>query len=491
MSTDSKFNATAEVILQLNRNTEDGWAENDMVLEEGEPALLLDTESKTPIGIKYGDGKTKWSELPYFPFERNLPVDQEYNSESENAQSGKAVEEAVRDKVTAYKGDEISIPIDAPFVFEFDEVKPFKEGDIYINTDEEKIYRCIKVATSDDGNKSYTFVNVENSGGGTEGKDGLTPFINNNGNWQIGDNDTGVKAQGKDGYTPQKGVDYFDGEDGYTPVKGKDYFDGVDGDDGISPTVNITEVSGGHKVSITDKDGTKTFDVLNGQNGYTPQKGMDYFDGKDGHTPIKGTDYWTPADKAELIQEILDSIGCPVFGVVDAENTIILNGNLADGTYTFNYEDENGTTVEIGNMTIDKNKPSYTNQIPISIDTDGSIFNDIGYRLASRINSSGVAVDVHNTSALTPAFATGYIPVKNGDIVRLQNCFIDNNLSDSDQSQYGSNGSGLSVRFYKALDSGWFSVSWLNFASSERIIATPDANGHITEFTITATHTMH
>ena len=37
-------------------------------------------------------------------------------------------------------------------------------------------------------------------------------------------------ADGKDGYTPIKGIDYFDG---YTPVKGVDYFDGKDGDQGI------------------------------------------------------------------------------------------------------------------------------------------------------------------------------------------------------------------------------------------------------------------
>lgn len=29
---------------------------------------------------------------------------------------------------------------------------------------------------------------------------------------------------GKDGYTPQKNVDYFDGADGKTPVKGTDYY---------------------------------------------------------------------------------------------------------------------------------------------------------------------------------------------------------------------------------------------------------------------------
>ena len=33
----------------------------------------------------------------------------------------------------------------------------------------------------------------------------------------------------------------------------------------VSPTVSVTEISGGHKVSVTDKDGTKTFDVMDGK----------------------------------------------------------------------------------------------------------------------------------------------------------------------------------------------------------------------------------
>lgn len=47
------------------------------------------------------------------------------------------------------------------------------------------------------------------------GKDGLTPYINNSGTWQIGDTDTGVKAEGEPG--PK-------GDAGYTPIKGIDYF---------------------------------------------------------------------------------------------------------------------------------------------------------------------------------------------------------------------------------------------------------------------------
>lgn len=48
---------------------------------------------------------------------------------------------------------------------------------------------------------------------GTNGIDGLTPTIGENGNWFIGDVDTGVKAEGKDGQDGQDGQDGKDGVD--------------------------------------------------------------------------------------------------------------------------------------------------------------------------------------------------------------------------------------------------------------------------------------
>lgn len=71
---------------------------------------------------------------------------------------------------------------------------------------------------------------------------------------------------GKDGYTPVKGVDYFDGENG---ANGKD---GVNGADGVSPTLSVAEITGGHRVTITDVNGTQTFDVMDGVDG---QNGAD------------------------------------------------------------------------------------------------------------------------------------------------------------------------------------------------------------------------
>lgn len=70
----------------------------------------------------------------------------------------------------------------------------------------------------------------------------------------------------------------------------------------------------------------------------------------------KGTDYWTASDKAEIIASVIEALGGePIFGYVDENNNIVVQGNLADGTYSVKYEMENGTTVDIGNLVLDTN----------------------------------------------------------------------------------------------------------------------------------------
>lgn len=48
-----------------------------------------------------------------------------------------------------------------------------------------------------------------------------------------------------------------------------------DGADGISPTVSITAITGGHRVTITDANETQTFDVMDGTNGTPGTPGTD------------------------------------------------------------------------------------------------------------------------------------------------------------------------------------------------------------------------
>lgn len=49
-----------KAVIQLRRATEAEWIEHNPVLRLGEPALSTDVNR-----IKYGDGKSTWSELEY------------------------------------------------------------------------------------------------------------------------------------------------------------------------------------------------------------------------------------------------------------------------------------------------------------------------------------------------------------------------------------------------------------------------------------------
>ncbi len=132
--------------------------------------------------------------------------------------------------------------------------------------------------------------------------------------------------------------------------------------------------------------------------------GVDGKDGKDGYTPIKGTDYFTEADKAEMVALVIENLGGnPVFGYVDENNNIVVQGDLADGSYSVKYEMEDGSTVDIGNLVLG---PAYTNLAdPSSADwwTDKFMGSDAGQR-----DAAGYVV-------------TNFIgPVNVGDVIRIK-----------------------------------------------------------------------
>ena len=91
-----------------------------------------------------------------------------------------------------------------------------------------------------------------------------------------------IPTNGKNGYTPQKGVDY---NDGYTPRKGVDYNDGhtpqkgVDYNDGFSPTVDIKQLQDGVEITITDATGPHTATLKNPKDGVSPSFRVDEIEG--------------------------------------------------------------------------------------------------------------------------------------------------------------------------------------------------------------------
>ena len=49
--------------------------------------------------------------------------------------------------------------------------------------------------------------------------------------------------------------------------------DGKDGKDGISPTIAISDITGGHRLTIVDINGSKTVDVMDGETGQEGKQG--------------------------------------------------------------------------------------------------------------------------------------------------------------------------------------------------------------------------
>ena len=73
----------------------------------------------------------------------------------------------------------------------------------------------------------------ENGKDGADGKDGNTPFIGENGNWWIGETDTGVKAAGVDGTNGINGEKGDKGEKGDSGDKGEKGDKGDAGQNGV------------------------------------------------------------------------------------------------------------------------------------------------------------------------------------------------------------------------------------------------------------------
>lgn len=99
---------------------------------------------------------------------------------------------------------------------------------------------------------------------GTDGADGITPTIGDNGNWYLGDSDTGKPSRG------EKGAD------------------------GITPSIGDNG-----NWYLGDTDTGKPSRGAKGDKGDT---------GAAGYTPVRGTDYWTAEDKAEIVSATLAAL---------------------------------------------------------------------------------------------------------------------------------------------------------------------------------------
>lgn len=135
---------------------------------------------------------------------------------------------------------------------------------------------------------------------------------------------------GEDGYSPTVNITEITGgyrvtivdKDGTHTADVMDGKDGEPGDDGYSPTVSITSITGGHRITITDKNGDHTADIMDGQDGDPGTPGTP---GADGVSPTVAITNITGGHTVT----ITDKNGSHAFDVMDGVSAI--NDNAGEG----------------------------------------------------------------------------------------------------------------------------------------------------------------
>lgn len=100
-------------------------------------------------------------------------------------------------------------------------------------------------------------------------------------------------------------------------------------------------------------------------------------------------------EKGNIVQLLIEELnGLPVFGVIDKNNTVTVTTLLPDGVYALKYENKDGATTEIGQITVGNGEViKYTNLVDTTLTTDTTVTTASGGWLENvRINSSNAIV---------------------------------------------------------------------------------------------------
>lgn len=119
---------------------------------------------------------------------------------------------------------------------------------------------------------------------------------------------------------------------------------------------------------------------------------------------------------------------------------------------------------------IDPSAPSYTNLLPSAIDTDGSIYNGVGWEKGYRLGSDGAP------SGQNDSYLTGFIPVKFGDVVHLKNVKWQNGVTT------GLNSGNQRISFYSADKAHLAQTNAIGLGGT--LSGVKDENGIWTQFTV-------
>lgn len=242
--------------------------------------------------------------------------------------------------------------------------------------------------------------------------------------------------QGVAGYTPVKGVDYFDGKDGYTPQKNVDYFDGKDGTSVTVTNVSTSTADGGSNV-VTFSDGTK-LTVMNGTKGangtmtfeeLTPEQkaSLKGEDGKDG----------TSVTISKITESTADG-GSNVVTFSDGETMTVKNGSRGEkgdsGVYVGDGDMPEGYNVQIipdGTPDYDPGSgtgesgatfiPSVSEDGVISWTNDKGLSNPTPVDISGKDGKDGTSVTVSRVSESSIDGGSNVVTFSDGKTLTIKN----------------------------------------------------------------------
>lgn len=232
---------------------------------------------------------------------------------------------------------------------------------------------------------------------GAKGADGITPTIGTNGNWYIGSTDTGKPSRGATGAQGTPGKDGSDATVTAASITGAlGYKPAAPGDIPVVPTAEIN-------ANTTARHTHANKAVIDSITGLVTAENLD----NPGHT----TDLVQYGAFQVAAQRILVQIPTVPETLPNPKAL-----TLKVGGATATYDGSSAQEVDFPEIVVAESvtSPTYTNQVPLSVDASGAIYNGVGYKSGVSLNSSGAEIPSSGVAV------SGYIPVKKGDIIRIK-----------------------------------------------------------------------
>lgn len=256
----------------------------------------------------------------------------------------------------------------------------------------------LKGGKGDPGNKGDTGATGAPGKDGKDGTNGITPHIGDNGHWYLGENDTGKPSRGATGAQGTPGKDGSDATVTAASITGAlGYKPAAPSDIPVVPTAAIS-------ANIAARHTHANKGVLDGITGQVTE---DKVNAPDHTTDLVQYGAFKIAAN-QLSQQILSQ-----------PPTVLPNPKaltLKVGGATATYDGSSAQEVDFPEIVVAESvtSPTYTNQVPLSVDASGAIYNGVGYKSGVSLNSSGAEIPSSGVAV------SGYIPVKKGDIIRIK-----------------------------------------------------------------------